>query len=152
MATNQIVSTPADLISAVEKRFGRISWDLAANAENYKSHSKWRYFGPGSPIEESAFMRDWEALGDLAWLNPPFADIEPWAERCASSVLQHRQRIALLIPASVCTGYFIEHVKRYAYVFELTPRPFKKEVRDCILALYEPSLYTGRETWNWRNE
>src|SRR4051812_41212663 len=38
----------------------------------------------------------------------------------------------------------------YAYVFELTPRVFKNEIRDCILAMFEPAGYVGREVWNWR--
>ncbi len=145
--SNQIVSTPSDFVEAVEKRFGIITWDLAANSENNKGIG---YYGPGSPAGENAFLKEWKGLGNLAWLNPPFADIEPWARKCAESFMVHRQRIALLIPAGVCTNYFIDYVKPFAYVFECTPRPFKKEVRDVILALYEPSHYVGRETWRWR--
>lgn len=148
--TNQIVSTPDDFIAAVEERFGKITWDLAANAQNYKSHNKFRYFGPGSSVEENAFLAEWNGLGNLAWLNPPFADIEPWARKCAESYQKFNQRIALIVPASVCTSYFVDWIDPFAYTFKVTPRPFKREVRDCILALYEPSGYTGSQTWHWR--
>jgi len=139
-----------DFIDAVEARFGTITWDLAANIDNSKSRNRFNFFGPGSEYTENAFLTEWEDLGPLAWLNPPFADIEPWARKCSESFVKNRQRIALLIPAAVCTSYFVDYVKPFAYVFECTPRPFKKEVRDVILALYEPSHYVGRETWRWR--
>ena len=149
--SNQIVRTPVDFIYAVEQRFGTITWDLAANSDNCQvNDDREAYFGPESKHGENAFLQEWQGLGGLAWLNPPFADIEPWARKCAESFMKYRQRIALLIPAGVCTNYVIDYVKPFAYVFECTPRPFKKEVRDVILALYEPSHYVGRETWRWR--
>lgn len=157
--SNQNVETPLDFLRAVEDRFGAIGFDLAANEENNAvmrlghvdgQRARSYYLGPGSLLAENAFLRPWHGLGELAWLNPPFADISPWAMRCALSRHEFKQRIALLIPASVCTSYFISHVAPHAYVFELTPRPFKAEVRDCVLALYEPALYRGRETWKWR--
>lgn len=145
--SNQIVETPKEFIDAVKDRFGAISWDLAATANNAQAFG---FFGPGSGVAQNAFMAQWDGLGPLAWLNPPFADIEPWACKCAESVVKYRQRIAMLIPAAVCTAYFIKYVIPYAYVFELTPRVFKKEIRDCCLALYEPAGYKGRETWRWK--
>jgi hypothetical protein len=172
--TNQIVETPVEFLRAVEDRFGTIGFDLAATRENNVMRRLYHqdpevsqgvaptgiadphcfgdklFFGPGSTLSENAFLVPWNSLADLAWLNPPFADIEPWAAACAHTVITYRQRIAMLIPASVCTGYFIDYVKPFAYVFECTPRPFKKEVRDVILALYEPARYLGRETWKWR--
>jgi len=171
--TNQIVSTPIELLRAIEGRFGPICFDLAANKENnvvrrlyspeangtteagnsmlleWEGFSKY-FFGPGSSIGENAFLKPWHGLADLAWLNPPFSDIEPWAAACAHAVKIYRQRIALLIPASVCTKYYIDYVDPFAYVLKLSPRPFKKEVRDCVLALYEPAGYRGCETWLWR--
>jgi phage N-6-adenine-methyltransferase len=148
--SNQIVSTPREFIDAVEERFGCITFDLAANAENSKAMCETEYFGPGSKHGENAFLKSWQGLGDLAWLNPPFADIEPWAERCALSCKLYKQRIALLVPAAVCTNYFVNHINPHAYRFELTPRIFKVEIRDCVLAMYEPGGYTGIQTWNWK--
>lgn len=146
--SNQIVSTPKEFIDAFERRFGKITWDLAANAENSKAGD--RFFGPGSAHSANAFLAKWSGLGELAWLNPPFEDIEPFCDRSADAVKKYRQRNALLIPASVCTNYFIEFVKPNAYVFELTPRVFKTKIRDCVLAMFEPAGYIGRETWKWR--
>jgi len=145
--SNQAVVTPREFLDAVERRFGRIGFDLAAHRGNRVVDE---YFGPGSPLAEDALGEDWDALGaraDLLWLNPPFKTIAPWAKKAAES---ENVTIALLAPASVCTGWFLDHVKPNAYVFELTPRVFKVEIRDCILAMFTPEGYVGRETWRWR--
>ncbi len=144
-ASDQEVRTPRIFLDAVEKRFGKVTLDLAANAENAVCRS---HFGPGSSLGEDALAQRWDNFG-LQWLNPPFRNVRAWAEKCyEESALG--SLIAMLAPASVCTDWFIEYVKPHAYVFELTPRVFKVEVRDCILALYTPEGYVGRETWRWR--
>lgn len=145
--SNQEVSTPRAFIAAVEKRFGKIAFDLAAHERN--SVAGPQFFGPGSENVEDALSVDWFHVDGLLWLNPPFKRIEPWVEKCATE-RRRGARIALLAPASICTGWFIEHVRDQSYVFELTPRVFAKEIRDCILALYTPEGYVGRETWKWR--
>lgn len=138
------VSTPRPFLDAVEERFGPIMLDLAANESN---HVVGPWFGPGSKVPDALAVR-WPRHGGLLWCNPPFKHIEPWATK-AHEEQAHGARVALLVPASVCTGWFIEHVRPYAYVLELTPRVFAKEVRDCILAIYDPAMFTGRETWKW---
>jgi len=145
--SNQAVVTPKEFLEAVERRFGRIGFDLAAHRGNRVVPD---YFGPGSPLGEDALEEDWDALGaraELLWLNPPFKTIAPWAEKAAAS---GNVTIAMLALASVCTGWFLDHVKSNAYVFELTPRVFKVEICDCILAMFTPEGYVGRETWKWR--
>jgi len=152
--SEQCVSTPREFIEAVQTRFGTIGLDLAANESN---HVVDRWYGPGSGAcwdlglgVPDSLGADWTAyMPGLLWLNPPFKNIAPWAAKCADE-RKRGARIALLVPASVCTNWFVEHVKPHAYVFELTPRVFKNEIRDCILALYEPAGYVGRETWKWR--
>lgn len=145
--SNQSVATPREFLGAVEKRFGLIGFDLAASSDNAVVGG---FYGPGSSLGRFSLMEDWDSLGaqaDLLWLNPPFKTIAPWAEKAARS---ENVRIAMLAPASVCTNWFIEHVKPNAYVLELTPRVFKTEIRDCILALFTPEGYVGRETWRWK--
>jgi len=146
---NQVVSTPRNFLLAVEHRFGPITWDLAATSSNCVTQDG-RFFGPGSTHSANAFLKPWRYLGHMAWLNPPFADIASWARHSAEQCAKHGQRIALLAPAAVCTNYFIDWIKPNAYVFELTPRVFDVEIRDCILALFESARYIGRETWKWK--
>ncbi|MEP6651796.1 MAG: DNA N-6-adenine-methyltransferase [Myxococcales bacterium] len=145
--SNQIVSTPRDFLLAIKRRFGPITFDLAANADNSVAR-KW--YGPGGLAEDSlAPDIHWPSHG-LCFLNPPFKTIAPWVKKAAVQREVMGTRIALLVPAAVCTSWFVEHVAPHAYVFELTPRVFKNEIRDCLLCLYEPAGYVGRETWKWR--
>lgn len=146
--SNQEVETPRVFLDAVERRFGKIGWDLAANASNAVVSG---YYGEDSVNGNwDSLANDWDSLGgvaDLLWLNPPFKTITPWAKKASETT---QATIAMLAPASVCTRWFIEHVKPHAYVLELTPRVFKAEIRDCILALFTPEGYVGRETWDWK--
>ncbi len=150
--TDQFVPTPIEFIAAVEKRFGPIGFDLAANATNrVKVHETIKpiWFGPGGREPDAlAEGLDWPT-NVFNWLNPPFDNIEAFAKKAAEQ-RQLGARIAMIGPASVCTGWFVKYVAPHAYVFELTPRVFKVQIRDCILALYEPSGYRGRETWRWK--
>jgi hypothetical protein len=146
--SNQDVKTPRDFLDAVVRRFGSIELDLAANEPNVA----YRWLGPGSSLgANDALEVDWMQFnrGGLSWLNPPYKLVLPWVKKCAEA-RRAGMKIALLVPAAVCTDWFIDYVIPYAYVFELTPRPFKTEVRDCVLALYTPEGYVGRETWTWK--
>ncbi len=145
--SNQVVSTPREFLDVVERRFGEICWDLAANEDNHVTRDG-RYFGPGSRYASDSLDASWRDLG-LSWLNPPFAQIAAFSRRAAQEYRKTAGGILLIGPAAVCTGWFVEHVAPHAYVFELAPRVFKKEIRDCILAYYHPAQLVGRETWRW---
>ena len=144
--SNQEVATPREFLDAFEQRFGRIGFDLAANADNKVVPF---FYGPGSDLGEDSLREDWTLVreGPL-WLNPPFKTIAPWARKAAAE--STHEPIAMLVPAAVCTGWFVEHVAPFAYVFELTPRVFSTQIRDCILAMFTPEGYVGRETWRWK--
>lgn len=148
--SNQTFATPPEFRSAIVKQFGFPCWDLAASAENF--------FGPpGKYFDEknSAFIHDWHRLDGILWLNPPFADIAPWAEKCAAASKQGA-RILLLVPASVGAKWFQDHVHNCAaHVYFLAPRicfdgkgPFPK---DCLLADYSGlSFSTYYRCWRWK--
>ncbi len=146
--TNQVVRTPKLFLDAVVRRFGPIDVDLAANAENAVAP---RWLGPGSPLAENSLVVPWAQFnrGGLGFCNPPFKVIAPWAAQHAKARLAG-MRTALLVPASICTSWYRELVAPHSYVFELFPRVFPVEIRDCLLCLYEPAGYKGRETWEWR--
>ena len=146
--TNQIVATPEDLLVAIVKRFGHIDLDLAANASNAVVP---RHLGPGGLIDDALSVASWAKFNSwgLAFLNPPFANVAPWVERAARS-RQLGMRVAVLVQASVCTDWFLQHVQPHAYTFALTPRPWKREVRDVALAMFEPAGYRGHEPWEWK--
>ena len=112
--SEQSVGTPPEFIAAVRRRFGPISADLAADHNN-AVHA--RYY----TATDDALSEPWHDMGGLLWLNPPYANIAPWAKRCAEERKQGA-RIALLVPASVGSEWFAEHVEGHAYVFALRTR------------------------------
>src|SRR5512133_3562881 len=90
--SRQDYGTPRELIAAVEARFNRLDMDLAASPSNAKAPMHY------SQADDS-LAQDWTCLHGNLWLNPPFADLEPWARKCAESAGEGR-RIFLLTPAS----------------------------------------------------
>lgn len=162
--SKQDYATPWEFINAVERRFGRLTFDLAAHQGNVRvrlpdagkkpSHC---YYGPGSPLGEDTLAKDWRNLRGNAWLNPEFRAIEPYAEKCAKTRVYPQTsgpRILFLVPASVGSRWFSRWVHKKALVLALEGRlsfdgkgPYPK---DMILACYgEPP---GFEVWPWRVE
>jgi hypothetical protein len=88
------------------------------------------------------------------WLNPPFDPISPWAIKCAVSApirSSMSRKILFLVPASVGSEWYAQHVHENALVLLLRPRlsfdgknPYPK---DCLLAVYGER--PGVECWKW---
>lgn len=152
--SRQDYGTPADFIAAVERRFGPLAIDLAAREDNKKA-----------PLcltpEVDSLASDWTRFGDRnCWLNPPFADIAPWAAKCAltaSAMRKNGGRILFLVPASVGANWFADHVHEKALVLVLTGRlsfdgiaPYPK---DCMLCAFggEGLTMSGFDVWRWRD-
>lgn len=141
--------TPWEFIAAVEKRFGVLACDLACTTENAKApHGL--YFDRAV----DSLSWNWSELGGNLWLNPPFADIDPWAEKLAREC-RHRLGFALfLTPASIGSNWFSKHVNGKAVVIGLSPRlafegttdPYPK---DLMIACYGHGL-SGFDTWRWK--
>jgi hypothetical protein len=101
--------------------------------------------------QENALAQQWYKIKGLLWLNPPFASITPWAAKCADEATQGA-KILLLVPASVGSNWFRDHVFNQARVLFLNgrltfvgcPTSYPK---DCMLCSYgdEP----GCEIWKW---
>lgn len=147
--SRQDYGTPLGLMMAVRKRFGPIVHDLAAT----KSDSQATTFY--SPEQDSLVQRwgDDHPLGTL-WLNPPFDHIAPWATKCREESAGRLGLILLLVPASIGSNWFVEHVHMHALVLALTPRlVFKGQTqaypKDCILAVYGQGA-SGFNVWRWK--
>ena len=163
----QIVVTPWNFIDAVEKRWGLIRFDLAADRGNLRvrtNTSAHAHLGPGSKIAEDAFSITWARVVPPvnSWLNPPFGDICPWAMHCSSTVndLLHPWggTIFFLVPASVGSNWWAEHVHRKAAVKFLRPRlvfeghtqSYPKDLALCIYTrVQSKGLTPGYECWRW---
>lgn len=153
----QDVETPKDLLDAVVRRWGPLAIDLAATRENRKAD---RWLGPGSPIAEDSLSGElrgfWTSQIDgAAWLNPPFGDLGPWVRRCSSwlGCRNSRGRTLLLVPASVGSNWWRDHVHEKAAVHFLNGRvkfvghsgPYPKDLALCVYG-----DRPGYHVWNWR--
>lgn len=156
--SEQTVATPRNFLDAVEVRFGKLVWDLAATKENgvVRGRSLHR-FGPDhiETGKRDALINDWTKLKGNLWLNPPYSDIAPWAKKCVSRSGEQARAapIFLLVPASVGSNWFADYVFERALVFFLSPRLVfvghtQVYPKDLILACYgyKPEF----RLWRWR--
>lgn len=147
--SRQDYATPPDFLAAVERRFGRITHDLAAHSGNNVVPA---YYGPGSAIGEDSLEQQWGALEGTLWLNPPFGNIAPWAAKCCS-IRERSGWTLLLSPASVSTEWFALHCEGQALVIPLRPRiVFVGEKNgypsDLMLCAFGHRV-SGFQSWRW---
>lgn len=145
--------TPWSFIKAVETRFGKLAWDLAADKENKKAPNWLTEY-------DNSLKFNWHNLPqigvttNLLYLNPPFDLIEPWAEKCSREA-QLGAKILFLTPASIGSNWFRDHIYGQALVLALNGRlTFEGETtpypKDCILSCY--GWKPGFEVWTWNKE
>lgn len=144
----QVTATPWDFFNILNAEFN-FAVDLAASEHNAKCE---RYL----TRYDNAFTVDWSLLapGRWLWLNPPFADLTPWAERCAFEKARGA-KIALLTQASVDTFWYRDHVEGVAEVRFLNPRikfighkhTFPKPL---MLSLFDGNRPTCAWQWRWK--
>ena len=153
--SEQIVGTPRAFLDAVEERFGKMTFDLAATRENAvcgdgdgDSH-----FGPGSALASDSLLADWDQVDGNLWLNPPYAKIGPWAAKCAGTNTRLGERAILMLIPLTTANYALEWIYPYALVLGLNPRVqfvghsigFPKDLMLCCYG-FKP----GFETWKWK--
>lgn len=155
--TKQDYGTPPEFIEAMERRWDHIAFDLAAHVGNRVVGD---YFGPGSLRAEDSLSQDWTQLQGFLYLNPPYSDVEPWAKKCANSIVHGGPVIRMLIPAAIGTNYFREWIWPYANVIALSPRisflgqeggkadSFKG--RDLMLCEYYYGSGKNFSCWRWK--
>jgi len=152
--SKQDYRTPAEFVEAVKRRLGiaQFEIDLAADDTNYVA--PWWIGEAHDSLSVDWYRLSWNGW---AWLNPPFANIAPWAAKCAEFPAEEwhpdqKQRIAFLVPAGVGANWFRDYVDGKALVLLLNGRlsfdgiaPYPK---DCMLCLY--GVEPGYEVWDWR--
>lgn len=143
--SKQTYETPPEFMRAVSKRFGPVWFDLACVPETAKAK---RFYTP----DDDSFGHDWHKNQGLQWLNPPYDNIAPWAERCAKES-KLGAKILFLVPASVGSNWHANFVHNIAHVLLLNGRiqfvgakdPYPK---DCYLACYGFNR-CGYDVWRW---
>jgi hypothetical protein len=110
--SKQDYGTPWPLIRAIENRWGPLSIDLAARADNAKAPL---FITP----EENSLTQDWnDRIGNgMGFLNPEFDDICPWVAKCAGCV----KPIISLTPLTV-SEWFAKHCEGKVKIVGLRPR------------------------------
>lgn len=143
--------TPWPFIRACESKFGPILTDLAATEENSKGREGYL------DKELDSLSQLWHTGYGLNWLNPPFADITPWARKCAEENALGAE-ILLLVPMGGQNWYW-DYVEPCADVYSIGRLQFEGSKwpypKDLILAHYKyPVLrnYLRVQRWQWQNE
>lgn len=103
--------------------------DLAAHEGNFRFEP---WCGPGSPHKTpdgapmtNALALPWAKMfGEkLAWLNPPFKQVEPWVKKCAEERANYGAgKIVVLVPAAFGTRWWERYVNGVAEVTIIRPR------------------------------
>lgn len=156
--SKQDYRTPKVFLDALEVRFGKIDVDLAATHEN-------KVAPVCLTLAEDSLAYCWTSswADKNLFLNPPFADIAPWAAKCAEEgPRMKRGRIFLLTPASIGSDWFARNVFGQAMVLGLSPRipfdgtPINPKTgrpdgypKDLMISVYGPELH-GFGCWRWR--
>lgn len=160
--SKQDYATPADFIEAAKLKLGieAFAFDFAADEGNTKATCFWDVDDNSLAKTPEEWADRLKAFRDPAWgfLNPPFKDIDPWAQRCWQTK-QLGGQVAFLVPASVGANWFKHFVHGKARVLFLNGRlafiegqPDELYPKDCILALYSPHCEPGYKVWTWRRE
>jgi phage N-6-adenine-methyltransferase len=114
--SEQAVGTPWQLMHACEMRWGKFTYDLAANDDGSNTKAP-LWIGP----TEDSLSVDWHKLGGLLWLNPEFGNIGPWAAKWKLEARLGARGI-MLTPAAVSTEWYANHVHGEARVVAIRPR------------------------------
>lgn len=128
--SEQVVGTPQAFVEACQEKFGPITIDLAASAENAKRS---RFITK----EQDSLKVEWFFEG-IGWLNPEFKNIGQWARKCWESQV-FGQKILMLVPASVGSNWYRDFVYRKAQTVFLNGRiqfvgsddPYPKDLMLC---------------------
>lgn len=155
--SKQNYRTPKNLFNAILKRLAidHFAFDFAADRFNTKA----KYWWGEKDNSLARGSKNWLQMlrGEWGWLNPPFARIGRWARKC---VMTHRRggKIALLVPASVGSNWFLQYIWQEpgVKVIYLNGRPsFDGKAgfpKDCMLVLFLGTQLRPfeSEVWTWK--
>lgn len=117
--SKQDYRTPPEFLDAIAHQFGPIDLDMACRTDNMVAP-----LGIAHDKDLDALAQDWadpmywsregnvvESGGEIrvAFCNPPFGNIRPWAEKVAACRWLRRWTL-LLVPASMGSLWWADHV------------------------------------------
>ena len=147
--SKQDYQTPPEFLAAVKQLLGinEFAVDLAASATNTAAA---KFYDESI----SSLSQVWRtAVGQWAWLNPPYGDLKVWVR--AAWGARHDANIAMLVPAGVGSNWWRDYVHQKALVYLLNGRiTFVGQPtcypKDCCLLLYGRAILPRYEVWDWR--
>lgn len=139
----QDVGTPTWLLRLIESTWGAIALDPAASHENHALDAL--YYTK----EQNGLEQNWRTpTGTCVFVNPPYEDIRPWVKKAQETAYFWGNTVVVLVPASVGSNWWKDHVHLKAAVYFLSPRlKFKGHKqgypKDLALLVYgkEPPVY-----------
>lgn len=163
--SKQDYTTPVEFLGAVSLQFGRIDLDLACRTDNMVCE-----YGIAHDQGLDALVQDWRdpvywsrsgnvtVSGDhirVAFLNPPFGNIRPWAAKLETCRWLPRWTL-MLVPASMGSAWWADHVLNKAMTYGIPRLTFggqdgKPELYPKDLALVCAGYgVSGSGYWDWR--
>jgi hypothetical protein len=160
--SKQDYSTPPEFLSAIARQFGPIDLDLACRVDNMVAP-----YGLAQDQGLDALELDWAdpmywsksgnvvVSGDdlrVAFCNPPFGNLQPWASKVASCRWLPRWTL-LLVPASMGSRWWVDHVLGRTMAFGIPRMQFlgTDAVYPKDLALVAAGFgVAGHGYWDWR--
>lgn len=113
----QDVGTPDWLIKVIEQTWGKIALDPAASHENHAGE------GMYYTEQDNGLLQSWMVpAGCIVFINPPFNDIKSWVQAAYASSQFYSRTVVMLVPASVGSNWWAEHVDQKAAVYFIRPR------------------------------
>lgn len=169
--SKQNYATPENFMIAITRYLGieAFAFDFAAEKCNRKGTRFWTEEDNSlskSSLQWAKQVRE----GAWGWLNPPYSDINPWAQACKHAK-EDGASIAFLVPLS-SADWVRDHVFGEALILALNGRlnfmgenwrelyDYKGELftseplypKDCMCCLFSPHIDPGFDVWDWRRE
>jgi hypothetical protein len=164
--SKQDYQSPPSFLEAIARQFGAIDLDLACRVDNMVAP-----YGIAYDQDLDALAQDWSdpiywskggnvvVSGDdirVAFLNPPFASIRPWAAKLEQCRWLPRWTL-MLVPASMGSKWWADHVLNKAMVYGIPRLAFIGEGGKSE-GLYPKDLalicagfgVSGTGYWDWR--
>lgn len=144
--TEQSVGTDPLFWQILNAHFG-FTHDLACTRDNQLCKF-------GLTPSDNSLSVDWHKLEGWLYLNPPYNQIQPWAEKCWVES-QLGAKVVMLVPASVGANWFRDYLWLKATVRVLNGRltfvghtaPYPK---DLLIAIYHPRIFKNLDLWEWK--
>ena len=155
-ANRQHWATPECFTEAIARRFGRIDFDLAASPGNTKAPAFLSEVDDSLSVDWTSIKNEDHESARVAFLNPEYKNIEPWAAKLARSCNALPRWTLMLVPASVGSLWWAKHVTGKLYWDGIPRLQFvgapSVYMKDLALIVAGYGITSGNGYWDWRRQ